>query len=252
MRRNSFKLFVMFGLILFLGVGYAVVNSVTLTVGGSANAGTSAMNVVFTGQTYISDKENVIVNVQPNSINASFSISNMTLNSKKYVDLYIKNYESDVAADVTISASGSNEYFLVSALDVQDSKQWFSIQPSSERTVRISVEMIKTPITNDDSLLNFTVSINAMPVQSGELISFSIDGKTYQAVSGMRMIDWVFSDYNYDNFGKSTTHFGCNSTFLGGGGLPYIIESNNQPLMCNTLIVDSESYVTDMSAVDLL
>lgn len=248
MRKNNYRLFLLVGLVFFLSIGYAVVNSVTLTVGGSANAGTSAMNVAFTGETYIPDKENIIVNVQPNSINASFSISNMTLNSKKYVDLYIKNYESDVAAEVTIIASGSNEYFLVSALDVQDSKQWFSIQPNSERTVRISVEMIKTPITHDDSLLNFTVSIDAMPVQSGELISFSIDGKTYQAVSGMTMIDWVFSDYNYANLGKLTNHFGCNSTFLGDGGLPYIIESNNQPLMCNTLIVDSETYVTDMSA----
>ena len=47
-------MFLILGLVLFLSVGYAVVNSVTLTITGAAGAGTEEINTFFTGATEIS------------------------------------------------------------------------------------------------------------------------------------------------------------------------------------------------------
>ena len=54
MKKKNFKMFLILGLVLFLSVGYAVVNSVTLTITGAAGAGTEEINTFFTGATEIS------------------------------------------------------------------------------------------------------------------------------------------------------------------------------------------------------
>ena len=54
MNRKSFKLIILLGLVLFLSIGYAVVNSVTLTITGSVGAGSEEINTFFTGATEIS------------------------------------------------------------------------------------------------------------------------------------------------------------------------------------------------------
>ena len=47
-RRTNYYGFIIFALLIFLSVGYAVVNSVSLTVTGTAGAGDSDLKVILT------------------------------------------------------------------------------------------------------------------------------------------------------------------------------------------------------------
>ncbi len=195
MRRNSFKLFVIFGLILFLAVGYAVVNSVSLTVSGNANSSTSTLKVAFTGDYEISNPNKGSASVTSNSTDATFEAKNMSLNDTITYTYTIRNSEVDVAADVALTTTGSNNYF-----SVYLQENTFTLDPGTEKNVTVIVKMIKTPISSSDSSANLSVSINAIPVEFVKMINFSIDGKTYQAEEGMTLEEWVNSPYNTDGF----------------------------------------------------
>ena len=87
MNRKSFKLIILLGLVLFLSVGYAVVNSVTLTVSGSVSAMTSSVEIEFTQNMYISNPSKASVNVL-DSKPARVTINDMELNER--IELEIK------------------------------------------------------------------------------------------------------------------------------------------------------------------
>lgn len=195
MRRSNFKLFVIFCLILFLAVGYAVVNSVNLTISGSAGAGTETLDVSFNGTKTVSNTTKGSATVTAGSTKATFSASNMTLNETITYTYTVQNKETDVAADVTLSSTGSNEYFTISV-----SPTSITIQPGSTSVVTVVVKMIKTPIGSTNNSASFTVTLNAVPVQPVDIISFFVDGVSYQAVSGMTWDEYTVSDYNTAEF----------------------------------------------------
>ncbi len=64
MKKKNFKMFLILGLVLFLSVGYAVINSVTLTITGSAGAGSEEINTFFTGETDVTKTASATVTPQ--------------------------------------------------------------------------------------------------------------------------------------------------------------------------------------------
>lgn len=168
--KKSYKMLIIFGLILCLGIGYAVVNSVTLTISGSAGAGSKTMDVSFNGTKTISNTTKGSATVTAGSTTATFTVSNMTLNETITFTYTVQNKENDVAADVTLSASGSNNYFTVTATPSST-----TIQPGSISVVTVVVKMIKTPINSSDSSTSFTVNINAVPTEPSKEITFYIN-----------------------------------------------------------------------------
>ena len=229
MRNNkNYNIFIFFCLMLFLSVGYAVVNSVNLTVSGSANAGTSTLDVAFTGDYEVSNPNKGSASVIANSTDASFNAKNMSLNDMITYTYTIRNSESDVAADVTLNTTGSNNFFSVY---LQENS--FTLDPGTEKNIVVIVKMIKNPISSNDSSANLSVSINARPVEFVKMINFSIDGKTYQAEEGMTLEEWVNSPYNTDGFfirenyvvvpgGESVLEYGYSY---------YVIEDGNRYLL---------------------
>lgn len=193
--KKSYKMLIIFGLILCLGIGYAVVNSVTLTISGSAGAGSKTMDVSFNGTKTISNTTKGSATVTAGSTTATFTVSNMTLNETITFTYTVQNKENDVAADVTLSASGSNNYFTVTASPTST-----TIQPGSNSVVTVVVKMIKTPINSSDSSTSFTVNINAVPTEPAQEITFYISSTQYTATEGMTWEQYLTSPYNTSGF----------------------------------------------------
>ena len=186
--RNSYKLFILLAFVLFLGVGYAVVNSVSLTVTGTAGAGDSNLKVYFNGRKSISNTSKLSVDVLEGSTNATFTVSDLELNETVSFLVDVVNNEIDVPAKITITTSGSNAYY-----KVWSSADSLTIQPGETKQIGILVNMTKTPITPEDSIVNFTITLDAVPA---DLISFYIDGTEYYAETGMTWAEWIDSSYN--------------------------------------------------------
>ena len=197
--RNSYKLFILLALVLFLGVGYAVVNSVSLTVTGTAGAGDSDLKVYFNGRKSISNTSKLSVDVLEGSTNATFTVSDLELNETVSFLVDVVNNEIDVPAKITITTSGSNAYY-----KVWSSADSLTIQPGETKQIGILVNMTKTPITPEDSIVNFTITLDAVPFLSSELITFKVSGlieEEYVAEPGMTWGEWVESEYNqYDYY----------------------------------------------------
>lgn len=197
--KKSYKLLIIFGLILFLGIGYAVVNSVTLTITGTAGAGSETIDVSFNGTKTVSNSTKGSANVTAGSTTATFTASNMTLNESITFTYTVQNKETDVAADVTISTTGSNSYFTVTASPTST-----TIQPSSTSVVTVVVKMIKTPIDSSNGSASFTVSINAVPTEPANEITFRVNSTQYTALEGMTWSEFIASPYNTSGFTENT------------------------------------------------
>ena len=196
--RNSYKLFILLALVLFLGVGYAVVNSVTLTVTGTAGAGDSDLKVYFNGRKSISNTSKLSVDVLEGSTNATFTVSDLELNETVSFLVDVVNNEIDVPAKITITTSGSNAYY-----KVWSNADSLTIQPGETKQVGVLVNMKKTPITSEDSVANFTITLDAVPFLQPDLITFKVTGllnADYAFDPGMTWAEWVESEHNQYDF----------------------------------------------------
>ena len=72
--------------------------------------------------------------------------------------------------------------------------------------------------------VTFTVAVKAVPKP---LISFTIDGTSYQAEEGMTWGDWVNSEYDNDEFSVDINAVKKGSSFVSNGG-SNIVYTNNQ------------------------
>lgn len=166
--KKNILIFLIFGMILCLGVGYAVVNSVSLNITGNVGAQATELNTFFTGNTEKSTTGSAAITptVAVGSKTASVNISNMSLNETVTVEYEIANEEVDIGSWVTVdSVTNSNPtYFEVNA--------WISgmakLCPSSAEygvynRLVLTVKMIKTPIESNDGKTEIGVSINATP-----------------------------------------------------------------------------------------
>ncbi len=206
-RRSNYYLFIILGLFLFLCVGYAVVNSVTLTVSGNANAATQTLAVSFTGEHTISNTTKGNATVAANSTSATFTASNMSLNEEITFKYVVANNEKDINASVSASVA-SNGYFQITLKETSNvgSSINFDLPSNTSTILQVVVKMIKTPITASDSTANFTVNINASPssnssIMTGpvapKMITFYVEYKAGTIPDGMTWRELIESDvYN--------------------------------------------------------
>ena len=167
-------------LVLVLGVGYAVVSQVTLTITGTAAAKTQDLKVVYDGVnsgTTNGDTNKVTAISSPDdSIAATFTLADMVLNTPAELEFEIENKEDDVNATLslpTITQNTKSAFFSVS-FAYKDSvmgsgtySDWTSgtktLAHGAKATVKVIVTLTTTPIQETDSSTNITVSINAAP-----------------------------------------------------------------------------------------
>ena len=162
--RKSLLGFGLLALVLVLGVGYAVVSSVTLDISGTAKVKGSDLKVYFNGTTSVSDDGKVTANATDKSLHATINVTDLTLNESVTATYTIKNEETDVNASV-IKASIENDksdYFKVTT-DVDAAAK--TVTAGETTTVTVTVELVKTPIADTDSTATIKVNLTASPVQ---------------------------------------------------------------------------------------
>ena len=190
-RKNDLTKFVLCSLVLFLCVGYAVVNSVTLSITGSAAAGNTDLKVSFNGTKTVSNPSKGSATVTAGSKTATFTASNLTLNESITYTYTVQNTETDVAANISLSTTGSGSYFIVTATPTST-----VIQPGTTSVVSVVVKMIKTPVSSTDNTASFTITLNAVPDEPKEMIKFYLDSTPYVAEKDMTWEEYINSSYN--------------------------------------------------------
>ena len=165
-RRNMYVLAIA-ALVLVLGVGYAVVSSVTLSINGEASAATQTLKVVYDGVNTNSGANVTAQTAADNSTTASFTVANMVLNTDEYAEFEIKNKETDVNASIAVPTvtNSNSEHFQVTVYygnSVWSAAQTLNAQATAK--VKVVVRLIKTPVLEADSSTTITVSYTASPV----------------------------------------------------------------------------------------
>ena len=181
--RNRKKMLVLaiVALVLVLGVGYAVVSQVTLTITGTAATKTQDLKVVYDGVnsgTTNGDTNKVTAISSPDdSIAATFTLTDMVLNTPAELEFEIENKEDDVNATLslpTITQNSKSGFFSISFAYKDSARSgsgtysaWTSgtktLAHGAKATVKVIVTLTNTPIQETDSSTNITVSINAAP-----------------------------------------------------------------------------------------
>ena len=174
--KNNYKLIILLALVLFLSIGYAVVNSVSLTISGKTGAQNYNLKVQTTGNTYISNPtKGKIVKLTSNEI--TVEVNDMELNETISFEVELVNNETDVSATSAneIFDSSNNKYFFVDCrigdglsgtsqpFEVKEYCDSFTIPPGGKRTALITIKLIKTPITEEDAKATFSYTTNMIP-----------------------------------------------------------------------------------------
>ena len=136
-------------LVVCIGIGYAVISSINLTISGQVDAEANQGNFVveFSGEPVVSDSNKVIATIEPdNKLSASIDVTKLSAKG---------DY---VTATYTIE---NNEEFFNVTYKFADDKP---LLKGETTTIEVRVELIKTPITQDEST-DITVTITADPQQ---------------------------------------------------------------------------------------
>lgn len=163
--KNKKKFYVV-GLLVFvlvLGIGYAAVSTVGLNIDGTASVKSENLKVSFNGVTEVSDGEKVVANSTDNSLDATISVSDLTLNEIVTATYTIKNEETDVNANITKKTiTNDKEEFFEVTTSVDESPT--TVDANGTAKVTVTVKLIKTPIEADDSTANIQIDLDANPV----------------------------------------------------------------------------------------
>ena len=171
--KKSFLSLGILALVLFLGVGYAVVSSVYVNLGGTANAAGSNLNVEITNAvatTNISEKTVDFNHVLSDSnLTSNFTLNNMTLGEIVTITYTVTNNETDVDAVLSLASgvtlNNSNpDYFRVD-YEITDSTTDLENNDKT-MTVVVTVELIKTPVTEENSSTTVGLTLTASPAGS--------------------------------------------------------------------------------------
>ena len=234
--RKSFNTLIIFALVLFLSVGYAVVNSVTLSVTGTSTAATEDLEVYFNGTTSVSSSK-VTATATNGTTSASILVNDLTLNETVTATYTVVNNETDVGASYLVNSINlsNSEYFSVTT-DAGTAK---SIPAKGTNTITVTVKMVNTPVDSSMSSSTITINLTATPKN---LISFRIDSSSYKAVEGMTWGEWLDSSYNNGGFKNSGSYVA-----LSTGG--YILNGSSYVLV-SSKIETGKSYITGVCCFD--
>ena len=148
-------------LVLLLGVGYATVSSVNLNINGSAKAGSKELQAFYDGTNSGTSAKVTAISSPVNTRAATFTVENMTLDETVTMTFEVKNYETDVNANLAApSVKNTNEnYFQVTA-----SCDKTTLNALDTATITVNVKLIKTPVTEEAGSTTVTVGMAASPV----------------------------------------------------------------------------------------
>lgn len=165
MKKKNFKMFLILGLVLFLSIGYAVVNSVTLTITGSAGAGSEEMDVVISEINSISDTSKATAKINADNKSSTIEVKNMVLNEPITIKYNLRNNETDVGGRISVGeiTNTNSEHFKVEVTWENTSYTPICAGEDFFYPISVIVTMIKTPIEETNSSATIGVTLNATP-----------------------------------------------------------------------------------------
>ena len=147
-------------LVLVLGVGYAAVSAVGVTIGGTATVKDAVLKVDIDSVTETKTGAAVVTHTMKEHDTAdTFTITDMVLNEEVVITYTIANHETDVAATLAESVELSNtnkEYFNASYNITNE-----NIAAGGTTTVDVTVKLVKTPVEEADNKATISVSLEA-------------------------------------------------------------------------------------------
>ena len=196
--KKSFLTLGIIVLVLFLGVGYAVVSSVYLNIGGTASVANADLKVEITNvvaTTNIADKTLNFTNQLSNkNLDSNFTLNGMELNEKVTITYTVTNNETDVDAEIKLASgvelTNSNADFFDVNYAIPDSVTDLA---SGDKTMEVvvTVELVQTPVTEEEGTTTVGLKLAAIPKGGSEnsgsstVITSPVKfGEKYYAVSG--------------------------------------------------------------------
>lgn len=151
--------------VLMLGIGYAAINNIVLNINGTsaAQANQDNFKVKFSDDSIaVSDPLKVVASKTDDN-NATISVSGLTAKGDTATATYtIKNVSPDLSASIAVpTITVSNEEYFKVTTDWTSAKV---VAKDNSVTVTVTVELIKTPITEDPES-TVTLTFDASPVQ---------------------------------------------------------------------------------------
>lgn len=159
-------------LVLVLGVGYAAISGVDLSISGTAATATEAtdLKVSFNGTVTPTDATSgkVVGTATDGSLTGTITVTDLLLNETVSAVYELKNEETDVDAIVKLAESNgivnsNTEFFQVTTS--LDSNAELNVAAGSNGTakVTVNVKLIKTPVTREEGTANITINLTADP-----------------------------------------------------------------------------------------
>ena len=162
--KKSLLSLVIFALVLILGVGYAVVSSVDLTIGGTAGVKNASLKVDFESVADTKTNATVTHTLTQHAKEDKFTITDMELKETVTMVYTVANHETDVDADLTekIALSNSNPNYFEVSYKINGNE----IEAGGTTTVTVTVKLIKTPVTTAQGTTTVSLKLNAAPVDN--------------------------------------------------------------------------------------
>ena len=149
--------------VITLGLGYAAISAIVLTINGTATAtpDTSNYSVEFTEilQETNADADILHEDGEPD-VNVTFTTSGLTkAGDTATVQVKIENNSPDLKANLSINTSSTNsEYFSVSSVLADN-----VLEAGDYTTVTLTVTVLKTPIGDNSETTTVLSTITATP-----------------------------------------------------------------------------------------
>lgn len=178
-QKRTFIILLLIISILCLGIAYASITSVNLTISGTATASPDTNNFVVkfadNGTTTKTGNSGIVATTTASDQAATLNISGLTAAGEKVVATWtIENTSADLSAEIetkTSEITGSTEYFQITTEIAGASENKATIPAKDTEnsvdgttTVTVTVELLKTPIESEVSG-TINVELTATPVQ---------------------------------------------------------------------------------------
>lgn len=157
--------------VLLVAVGYAAITAVTLNIGGTAKAEGAQANFTVKFLTSPAPTKEGKGTIEPSvtdDLNAVMNVTGLTAKGDTATATYtIQNTSADLSAALTATTSNSNETFFKVSYEFADGATTATLAHGATTTIKVTVELIKTPIAETEAQLTSTVgvAITASPVQ---------------------------------------------------------------------------------------
>ncbi len=157
--------------VLVLGIGYAVISSVNLTVTGTASAAERDLDVVISAATP-TEAPTIGAVSNPVDKNATFTVTGLTNTTDSRTITYTVSNRDEVAADVYLEsasnivfATAANEAYYDVTTSITGSANKITVPAGGTNTFTVTVKLKKVPTESANSSSgNITITIKADPV----------------------------------------------------------------------------------------